>query len=135
MLDPGKRKCHQCYEDRDKWGIPIPNCLDPDGDGKPCQYPEISRSLMSENLYAVDLWQKWATHLIRTEASLSGVIYTLNLGLLREILEEEGQESRMSIIKKVAAIFQEWRTIQNASDSPKTKESMRRLEKTRKSIG
>lgn len=132
MLDSGKRTCKRCEEDQREWGIPLPNCQDPDGDGTPCPFPDISRSLDPSNVQALDLWSRFPDQIIRTEATMAGCISTLNLESLISLMELAGVEDRFSTYRKVRVIFNEWRRIQDAQDNSKTAKSLERVSKIRK---
>jgi hypothetical protein len=134
MLDPGKRKCHSCYQDQERYGIPIPNCLNPDGDGKACQYPEVSRSLMEENIRAWDLWAGNAEQIIRVDVSMAGAMFTLNLESLRCLMEMMGIEDQVGTYRKIRVIFNEWHRINHPKES-ETEKSMKRVKAARKHVG
>jgi len=129
VLDPGKRKCQGCYDDQKKWGTPIPNCSNPDGDGLPCPWPEIESSLMAENIMAWRIWSENAAEIVGVEATLAGPIFTLNSAFLAWILEKEGVRPTLSAYRKIRAIFGAWKGIQGRSDQSKTDASMARTQR------
>lgn len=135
MLDPASRKCGLCYEDQQKWGIPIPTCSDPDGDKKPCQYPTVIQSFMEENATAWNIWANWMDQIIRVEPTMAGAIYTLNLDFLIWHLEETQTMDKMSVVKKIKVIFNEWRTIQSSLEQTKTNKSFERTKAMKREHG
>lgn len=128
MLDPRARKCGLCYDDQLKWGVPIPSCSDPDENGKPCPYPKMLSSLMDENIIVWDFWARWMDQLIKIDPTMAGAIYTLNLDFLIWHLEETRATDKITFIKKIRVIFEEWRMIQSSLEQTKTNQS---FEKTR----
>lgn len=134
MLDPGNRTCSKCYDDQDKWNIPIPNCLNPDGDGVVCPYPKLSTDLMQENMEAWVAWSKYADQLITIHVTMGGAMYTLSLDSLDRIMAYMEVVDRLGTFRKVRAIFNEWKKIQDTQSQTKTNQSMSKTKALRRSV-
>ncbi len=136
MLDPAKRKCHLCYEEQEKYGVPIPNCLNLEGDGKECEYPIISTSLERENYTAWDLWAKYPDQILQLEGGgMVGAIFTLNLVSLNCLMELSGINDRIDTYRKIRIIYNVWRELKDNEERTKSNKSEQRTKRMRAEIG
>ena len=126
MLDPCKRKCSICFEEQEKWKIPIPSCSDPDGDGVACPYPTISKTLDRANVEAWVMWSTYPDQLIKVDVTMGGPIFTLNLDSLRYLMDLTEVRDKIEMFNKVRVLFNIWKEKQEADEGSKTKKSMAR---------
>lgn len=135
MLDPAERKCSNCFDDQRKYGVPIPNCENPDGDGKKCQFPKIQSELFGPNMVAWSMWTQWSDQLIVIEPTMAGCFYTLNSDFLIWLMNESGEKDKVTMFKKMRTLFNVWREIQERKEQTKTEAAMNRTTMLRRENG
>ena len=134
MLDPGKRKCSECYENQELNGIPIPDCTDPDGLGKPCPYPRLQHSLEPQNYLAWELWGEISDQMVNL-TPMSEPTFTLNLESLRYAMQLRGRENDRLLYRKVRVLFNLCQKLLRKNSQPKTRRAFKNLEGAKQKAG
>jgi len=83
----------------------------------------------------IPAWEVWSTHaesLIKINVHMAGAMFTLNLDFLRFLFENMNVGDRMIFYRKIKAIFDVWRNLQEKKDNPKTQAAMNRTKELQK---
>lgn len=102
MLDPLLPKCHICFEEFDKHGIPIPDCT-------PCKYPEMT--LLAENYEAWEMWIEMQGQLTNLSPAGSSPYFALNLHSFVLMCRIKKVRDVEETWEKVKLIFETWQKI------------------------